>query len=68
MDGFNVAHRRLEAVVELAAQEGYRAGLEPRQIAWVMQAAKVALIREGSAWRALEIASAYAKRLAREVA
>jgi hypothetical protein len=68
MDGFNVAQRRLEAVVELAAQEGYRAGLEPRQIAWVMQAAKVALIREGSAWRALEIASAYAKRLAREVA
>ena len=68
MDGFNVAQRRLEAITELAVQEACRAGLEPRQIAWVVQAAKVALIREGSAWRALEIASAYAKRLAREVA
>ena len=64
----DITERRIEAITELAAQEGYRAGLEPRQIAWVIQTAKVALIREGSAWRALEIASAYAKRLAREVA
>ena len=68
MDDLDTIQRRLEAVAELACQEAWRAGLELQQVRWVIQAAKVALVREGSAWRALEIASAYAKRLSREVA
>ena len=65
---FDVVQRRLEAISELAAQEGWRAGLEPQQVRWVVQAAKVELVRGGSAWRAIQVAHDYAGRLAARVA
>ena len=64
MDGFNIAARRVDAVVELALQEGQRAGLDPRRVLWVVQAAKTELVKGGSAWRAIKVASEYAQRLA----
>ena len=68
MDGFNIAARRVDAVVELALQEGQRAGLDPRRVLWVVQVARVELARGGSAWRAIRVASEYAVRLAGEAA
>jgi hypothetical protein len=68
MDGFDVAARRLDAVIELAMQEGQRAGLDPRQTLWVIQAAKTELVRGGSAWRAIRTAHDYAIRLSGEAA
>ena len=64
MDGFNIAARRVDAVVELAVQEGQRAGLDPRRVLWVVQAAKTELVKGGSAWRAIKVAGEYAQRLA----
>jgi hypothetical protein len=64
----DIVQRRLEAVAELAAQEGYRHGLDEREIRWVMQAARVELVRGGSAWRAIRVAAEYAGRLAGEAA
>jgi hypothetical protein len=68
MDGFNIANRRLDAVCELAMQEAQRAGLDPRRVLWVVQAARTELVRGGSAWRAIRVASEYAVRLAGEAA
>ena len=68
MDGFNIAARRVDAVVELALQEGQRAGLDPRRVLWVVQVARAELARGGSAWRAIKVASEYAGRLAGEAA
>ena len=64
MDGFSIANRRLDAVCELAMREAQRAGLDPRRVLWVVQAAKTELVKGGSAWRAIKVAGEYAQRLA----
>jgi hypothetical protein len=68
MDGLDMTQRRLEAVAELAAQEATRHGLGDREARWVMQAARTTLVKEGSAWRAVQVAYEYAKRLSQRVA
>ena len=64
----DLTQRRLEAVAELAWQEAQRRGLEERMGSWVVQAARTELVRGGSAWRAIRVASEYASRLAGEAA
>ena len=64
----DITQRRIEAVTELAWQEAQRRGLEERMGQWVIQAAKAELVRGGSAWRAIRVASEYAQRLAGEAA
>ena len=64
----DITQRRLEAVTELAWQEAQRRGLDSRMGHWVMQAARTELVRGGSAWRAIRVASEYASRLAGEAA
>ena len=64
----DIAQRRIEAVAELAWQEAQRRGLEERMGQWVITAAKTELIKGGSAWRAIRVASEYAQRLAGQAA
>ena len=64
----DITQRRIDAVTELAWQEAQRRGLEERMGSWVVQAARTELVRGGSAWRAIRVASEYASRLAGEAA